>query len=90
MHTPILSAITSLSVTVNGLARPEEGNPPGVSLPVETHNQLNEMQSVLTGLEKKIINLKVPSPPREYFALTPRWQMKLRSYQPKWTIWPWH
>ena len=60
--TPILSAIASLSVTVDGLTRPTKENPPGVSLPAETHNQLNEMQSVLAGLEEKITSLEGPTP----------------------------
>ena len=49
---------------MNGLANSNETKLPHIGLPVEAQDQLNQMQSVLTGIEKKVNNLKAPPTPR--------------------------
>ena len=54
----------SLTATVNSLVETNTSKVPGPGLHVETQNQLNEMQSAIAGIAKKLGNLKLQITPR--------------------------
>ena len=60
----IHNAIASLTATVNNLAKTNGSAPSSPGLHVETQNQLNEMQSAIAEIARKVSNLKIQSTPK--------------------------